>query len=196
MVESEISEIEVMIQKYKSSLPKLTIFLLGPGENNVDEYAKKCYNKRCVIKEKLNNGHDKVYFPEEIYNTAKVSGIDVKNTIAFEVCLLNEEADIILMIFTLNASGVLAELVAFSQHQEFANRMCVFYDSSYYSRGNDVHWHINDALDLIEGSNGMTSPFTEIDLDSCSLLGSVNEIIEKKRRVFSLMPYRKYEGVG
>lgn len=195
MIESEISEIAVKIQRYKSSLPKLTISLLGPGEDNVDEYAKKCYNKRCEIKDELNSGGDEVFFPEEACKYAEDDGIDVSNIIAFEVDFLIQEADIILMIFALNASGVMAELIVLSQYPESANKMYVFYDSSYYSRGDGMHWPINNALDLVEGNNGMTKPFTELDLDGFSILENIKETIEKKRRVFSLIPYRKYKGV-
>ena len=192
MAESEISEIKEMIQKYKLSLPKLKIFLLGPGQDNVDRYAVKCYNKRCEIKEIFNNDHDNVFFPEDIYEVAKDTDIDVSNATAFEVSLLREEADIIIMIFVLNAPGLQAELNIFSQHQDIIDRICVFYDSSYYSRGADKYWHINDALNSIDDNHGMTKPYTEEDLDICFLLGKVKEIIEKKRRVFSMMPFKKY----
>lgn len=194
MNNDEISKIKVMLSRYKSSLPKLTIFVLGPGQHNSDPYAKKCYNKRCQIKDALGHDHD-IFFPEEIYEQAKRDGVDVSNLLVSEILLMREEADTVIMVFVLNASGLQAELVAFSQHPELAEKMWVFYDSTYYEFGNDRFWQVNDALDLIEGNNGRTMQFTEREIEACSLLTEVKNMIEQKRMAISIHPYKKYRGV-
>ena len=195
MNNGEISKIKAMVEGYKSSLPKLTIFVLGPGERNSDPYAKKCYEKRCKIKEELTRNHD-VFFPEEIYKESKREGVDVNNTLAFENVLIKKEPDNVVMIFVLNALGLQAELVAFSQHQELAEKMLVFYDSTYYQHvAGGKNWQVYSALDSIEGFNGRIIPFTEKDVDACSLLTKVKNIIEQKRRAISILPYKKYQRV-
>ncbi len=191
---SEISKIKGMIENYKSSLPKLTIFVVGPGEYNTDSYAKKCYTKRCKIKNELAQEHN-VFFLEEIWEEAKREGVDVSNLMHFENLLMRKEADTIVVIFVLNASGLQAEMAAFSQHQELAAKMLIFYDSTYYKRGNQRFWQINSALDSIDGFNGKIEPFTEKEIDDCSLLTKVKNRIERRRRALSLLPYRKYRGV-
>lgn len=194
MKDSEISDIKNMLKVYKSSLPKLTIFLLGPGKHNADLYAKKCYKKRCQIKNELEREH-KVFFPEDIYEEAKRdNNIDVSNILFLENYLIKNEADTVVMIFVLNASGLQAEIVAFSQHQEIAEKMCVFYDSTYYEYGNTKFWQINSALDLIDGHNGKIKPFTEDKIDDCSLLTKIKNMIEQKRRALFLLHYKKYRG--
>jgi hypothetical protein len=184
-----------MLERYKSSLPKLTIFIFGPGQHNTNEYATRCFNKRCQIKSALDNQHD-VFFPEEIHEMAKADGMDVSNVTVFESYLLNEEADIVVVIFCLNASGVQAELIAFSQHQECADKMYVFYDTTFYTRGDGRFWHVNDALDLIEGNNGKTESFMETEIDSCSLLTRVTKMVERRRRALSISHFKKYQGVS
>jgi hypothetical protein len=191
MNNDEISKIKTMLARYKSSLPKLTIFVLGPGQHNSDTYAKKCYNKRCQIKNELARDHY-VFFPEEIYEKAMREGIDVINPLVFESRLIGEEPDTVIVIFILNAPGLQAELVAFSQHQELAEKMWVFYDTIYYRRGDKRFWQVDSALDLIEGYNGKTAPFTEREIDECSLLIKVKDSIEQKRRALSILPYKKY----
>ncbi|CAD6490968.1 MAG: hypothetical protein EMLJLAPB_00058 [Candidatus Argoarchaeum ethanivorans] len=194
MSNDEIPKIKTMVRRYKSSLPKLTIFILGPGEHNIDPYAKKCYSKRCQIKNELARDHD-TFFLEEIYNEARNDGVDVTNTLDFEDILIKKEADTVIMIFVLNATGLEAELVAFSRCPELAEKMWVFYDSTYYEFGNKNFWHVNSALDSIEGRNGRIKPFTESEIDSCSLLTRVKNMIEQKRRALSILPYKKYQGV-
>lgn len=194
MNDGEISKIKAMLEGYKSSLPKLTIFVLGPGQHNSDPYAKKCYTKRCQIKNELLCDHD-VLFPEEIYEEAKGNGVDVANLLVFENLLIRKEADTAVAIFVLNAPGLQAELVAFSQHPELAEKMWVFYDNTYYEYGNERFWQVNNALDLIEGHNGRIKPFTEEEIDTCSLLTKVKNMIEQKRRALSILPYKKYRGV-
>ena len=83
IMKRELSDIKQMVETYKSELPKLTIFILGPGEHNKDPYAKKCYRKRCQIKDDLALNHN-IYFPEEIHKEAKNDGVDVTNTLVFE----------------------------------------------------------------------------------------------------------------
>ena len=194
MSNGEISKIKAMVEGYKSSLPKLTIFVLGPGEHNSDPYARKCYTKRCQIKNELARDHD-VFFPEEIYKEAKENGVDVTNLLVFENFLIRKEADTAVTIFVLNAPGLQAELVAFSQHQELAEKMWVFYDTTYYEYGNKRFWPVNDALDLIKGNNGRIEPFTEREIAACSLLKKVKNMIEQKQRVISILPYKKYQSV-
>ncbi|CAD6490287.1 MAG: hypothetical protein KFBDDELM_00168 [Candidatus Argoarchaeum ethanivorans] len=167
---------------------------MGPGEHNIDPYAKKCYSKRCQIKNELARDHD-TFFLEEIYNEARNDGVDVTNTLDFEDILIKKEADTVIMIFVLNATGLEAELVAFSRCPELAEKMWVFYDSTYYEFGNKNFWHVNSALDSIEGRNGRIKPFTESEIDSCSLLTRVKNMIEQKRRALSILPYKKYRGV-
>ena len=193
MKDSEISDIKNMLKVFKSLLPKLTIFLLGPGKHNVDLYAKKCYKKRCQIKNELEREH-KVFFPEDICEEAKRDNIDVSNILFLENYLFKNEADTVVMIFILNAPGLQAEIVAFSQHQEIAEKMCVFYDSTYYEYGNTRFWQINSALDSIDGHNGRIKPFTEEKIDDCSLLTEVKNMIEQKRRALFLLHYKKYQG--
>lgn len=195
MSNREISKIKTMVERYRSSLPKLTIFILGPGQYNKDSYAKKCYKKRCKIKDELRLEHD-VFFLEEIYDEAKKEGIDVSNILRFETCLIGKEADTIITIFVLNAPGLQAELIAFSEHSELAEKMLVFYDATYYKHlPNDKNWQVYSALDSIEGFKGRIKPFTEREIDECSLLTKVKMIIEQKRRALSILPYRKYRGV-
>lgn len=194
MNNGEISKIKAMLEGYKSSLPKLTIFVLGPGEHNSDPYAEKCYTRRCQIKKELTPDHD-VFFPEEIYEKAKRNGVDVANILVFENLLIRKNPDTAVAIFVLNAPGLQAELVAFSQHQELAEKMWVFYDTTYYEFGNERFWYVNSALDLIEGYNGRIEPFTEREIDGCSLLTKVKNMIEQKRRAISILPYKKYRGV-
>lgn len=195
MSNDEISKIKAMLRRYKSSLPKLTIFVLGPGEHNSDPYAEKCYTKRCQIKNELTRDHD-VFFPEEIYEEANRDGVDVINPLAFENILIRKEPDTIITIFVLNAPGLQAELVAFSQHQELAEKMWVFYDSTYYQHvPGGKNWQVYCALDLIEGLKGRIKPFTEREIDACSLLTEVTDMIEQKRRALSIIPYKKYRRV-
>jgi hypothetical protein len=192
VIDSEISDIKNMLKSYRASLPKLNIFILGPGKNNIDPYAKKCYNKRCQIKSELKHEH-KVFFPEEIYEVAQRDDLDVNNTLIFENILIKKGIDTVVMIFTLNAPGLQAEIAAFSHDHEIAEKMFVFYDSTYYKRGDEKFWYINDFLNLIDGNNGKTMSFTEDMIDSCSLLTQVKSIIEKKRVVLSILPYKKYK---
>jgi len=193
MYDEELFEIKQMIKRYKRSLPELCIVILGPGKHNSDLYAKKCYNKRCQIKRELKSEHN-VFFFEEIYEKAKQENIDVPNILQFEIVLAREEPDVIIAIFALEALGLQAEIVAFSQHQDIAEKMYVFYDSTHYNRGDSKYWQVNNALDLIEGHNGKTEPFVEKDIDECRLLYKIKNLIEQKRRALSILPYIRYGG--
>jgi len=193
MYDRELSEIKQMIEKYKMSLPKLSIVILGPGKHNTDPYARKCYHKRCQIKAELKDEH-KVFFFEQIDEIAQQEDMDAPNPLHWEIILAREEIDVIIAFFVLKASGLQAELDVFSQHQDIAEKMYIFYDDEHYTRGEARHWHVNSILDLIEGCNGKTEPFVENDIDECRLLHKVKNLIEQKRRALSMFPYRKYGG--
>ena len=192
--QEEIDSIKEMINVYKQSLPKLKIIIFGPGEDNPDPYAQKCYRKRCQIKQTLEEDND-VFFFEDLQEEAERSGNFLGNTLVFETIISRENADCILTIFALKSSGLQGELCAFSQHEDLSRKMKVFYDSTYYNRDCRRHWQIDDALNLIDGFNGLTEPFTENDIDSCSLLTKAKKIIAKERNASALLPRKKYQEI-
>ena len=65
--EIEIAELKSQIGFFTQTKPKLTIYILGPGEYNSNSYAKKCYKKRIQIRDFLRDQNHKAYFLEELY---------------------------------------------------------------------------------------------------------------------------------
>lgn len=188
----EISDIKRIIDQFKKALPKLTIYILGPGQFNKNEYARECYGKRCQIKDALKDEHE-VFFPEQVANAAKSVGFKISNQLMFEIVTMKEEdINLIIMIFVTNASGLQTELEAFSQHPKLAEKMWVFYDTTYYTKGENRFWYINDALDLIDGHKGRILPFTKNDIEKCSLVAKIKELVEQYKRALYYSIYKKY----
>lgn len=192
MSDDELIEIKKIIKQFKKALPKLTIYILGPGQFNKNEYARKCYGKRCQIRDALSDEHE-VFFPEQIAKAAESEGFRIRNQSMFEIVTMKEEdINLIIMIFVTNASGLQAELVAFSQHPKLAEKMWVFYDTTYYTLGDNKSWFINDALDLIDGHKGRILSFTENDITECSLISKIEELVEQYKRALYYSIYKKY----
>lgn len=196
MDNDEISEIKGVLKRYNESLPKFTILLLGPGQHSSEEYNKKCYDKRLKLKSALKEDNNKVLFSEDISEIAKQENDPILNMIEFEEYLLKDEADMVIFIFVLNAPGLQGELDAFSQLKQYATKICVYHDTTYYKRGDRTHWQIDDVLNKIEGNGGRVYQFTEEDINSCSLATEIKKSIKSRRVVVDILPYKKYSGVN
>ncbi len=191
MNNSEVDAIKGLIEK---SRPKLEILIMGPGEDNNGDYAKKCYKKRCQIKDFLAEKH-KAVFPEVALKEAKTKGDDIPNTIAFEKSLI-EQYDRVIILLIPSAPGVKSEVDTFSVYAECAKKMHLYYDySPDMDYSPDVPWHLKDHIDFIKGNGGTAEEFCEDDIESCSLLTKIGVKIDQVVSAMSMWPYKKYQGI-
>ena len=188
MNKNEIDAIKSMIEKYEESRPELEILVMGPGEDNNDDYAQKCYIKRCQIKDFLAKKHT-ASFPETACEEAKNSGKDVTNITAFEKALI-EQSQLVIILLIPQAAGVKSEVDTFSIYPECAKKMYLYYDYSH-----NIPWHLQNHIDFIEGNGGKTEEFCEDDIESCLLLTKIGVKIEQMVNAISMWPYKKYQGI-
>jgi hypothetical protein len=189
MNNSETDAIKDMIRKYNESRPKLTILVMGPGKDNKDDYAHKCYEKRCQVRDSLAEKRHIALFPEVAYEEAKTEGDDVRSIIAFEKSLVDQSHQVIILLPP-EAEGVKSEVDKFSVIPQCASKIYLFYDHNY------PQWHLNDSIGSIEGSGGKTDKFCKDDIESCSLLTKIGVKIEQIASVISMAPHKKYQGIA
>jgi len=185
---NEIDAIKSMIEKYVESRPKLTILIMGPGKDNKDDYAQKCYKKRCQIRDFLAERHNAL-FPEVVCEEAKNKGDDVSNTTAFEKNLIEQSHQVIILLIP-RAEGVKSEVDTFSIYPECAKKMHLYYDYSH-----NIPWHLQNHIDFIEGNSGKTEEFCEDDIESCLLLTKIGLKIDQVVSAMSMWAYKKYQGI-
>lgn len=188
MNSGEMDAIEGMIKKYRESRPSLTILVMGPAEDNKDDYAQKCYKKRCQIKDFLEAEKHTVFFPEVPYEEAKNKGDDVPNITVFEKNLI-EQSHQVIMLLVPGAPGLESEVNTFSIIPDCARKIYLFYDCDYHP------WYIRDKIEIIEGNSGKTEKFYRNDIEKCSLLTKIGVKIEQIASAMSMWPYKKYQGI-
>lgn len=189
MNNGEVDVIRRLLKGYKDSLPKLTILIMGPAKSNTAEYAQRCYEKRCQIKDFLIKAKHKAVFPEEVYEEAKTKGESVSNITAFERNLVDQSDQVIILLIP-NAQGVESEVNRFSHIRECASKIYLFYDYTI-----TIPWYVKDSIGLIEGNNGKTEKFCRDDLEKCSLLAKIGVRIDQIVSAIMMYPYKKYEGL-
>lgn len=190
MNKNEIDAIKSMIEKYVESRPKLTILIMGPGKDNKDDYAQKCYKKRCQIKDFLTKNGHRASLPETRYEEAKRNGVEVLNITEFERYLIDQSNQVIIL-YVPNCPGVDHEVSVFSISPECVRKL-------YFLYGSDCRYtqtFFKDKIDFIEGGNGKVEQFCKNEVEECSLLTRVGQRIEQVARFHSMSPYKKYEGV-
>lgn len=189
MNKNEMNAIKSMIEKYNESRPQLIILIMGPGKDNKDDYAQKCYKKRCQIKSFLAKKRHTAFLPEVLCEEAKTKGNDVPNIIAFERALI-EQSNQVIMLLIPGAPGLKTELDIFSSKPECATKIHLYYDY-----GHNIPWHVKNPIDLIEGSGGKTEEFCRDDIEKCSLLTKIGVRIDQMVSAISMWPYKKYQGI-
>ncbi len=192
MHDNEIEVLKRMVKEYEESLPNLKILIFGPGERNSDEYAQKCFRKRCEIKEILTKKNHFAILPEEAFDEAKRQGKEYSNITSFEKYLIEQQCDLAIFLYIPKCPGVAHELSAFSVIPECVRKIYFFYgkDCEYNSE-----WTLNDKEDFVIGGNGRVDSFCKNDIEQCELRKKIINIVECVRRFLSMHPYKKYEGV-
>lgn len=192
MPNDEIETIKLMLKGYEASLPKLNILIFGPGESNRDEYANKCFRKRCEIKQFLKEKNHIAILPEEAFEEAKRQGKVYPNIIHFEKYLLEQCCDVAIFLYVPKCPGVDHELSTLATIPECTRKILLLHatDCEY-----DSTWSFNDRIDFIRGGNGRTETFCQEDVDRCHLRERIVRVVESMARFLSLHPYKKYEEV-
>jgi len=193
-IESEIEDIKKsIVEGYENSLQKLNlkILIFGPGQGNIDEYAKACFKKRLEIKKILIEKNHTPILPEEAFEEAERQGKEYPNITAFERYLI-ENCDISIFLHVPNCPGVDHELSAFSSVPECARKIHYFYANDQDIK---LYWPQDDNIDFIRGSGGRSDSFCREDIGKCNISKKILETVDSMRRVLVSYPYKKYKEV-
>lgn len=192
MYDNEIESLKRMVKGYEDSLPKLQILIFGPGKQNPDKYAQKCFRKRYKIKEILTNKNHIAILPEEAFGEARRQGKEYPNITSFEKYLIEQQCDLAVFLYVPNCPGLAHELSVFSIIQDCVRKMYFLYakDCEYNSK-----WTLKDNIDFVKGGNGRVDSFCQYDIEQCKLREKIIKIVEGITRLLSMHPYKKYEGV-
>lgn len=190
MSSREIEAIKNKVKNYEDSLrkPELKILIFGPGEGNLDEYARACSDKRKQIKQLLVEKSFNAKFPEEAYEEAKRQGKEHQNITLFEIYLMEHECDIALFLYAPNCPGVEHELGVFSMHKDLVHKIYCFHPNDC-----ELRWPVSDSLDFIRGGKGHLESFCKSDIFECHVSTKVLKIVESIRRVEGYHTHIKYK---